>query len=108
MMHLIVLVINMFAKWASSTAIQVSSKLLIAILAGYAFTSGYVALSSILLVKLGMPMGEAAVLNGMLGFILYLYVILWVFATKKLWRTSAIIILMAVAMIVVSPYLVNS
>jgi hypothetical protein len=98
----------MDVTWVSNTAIQVSSKILIAILAGYAFTSGYVALSSILLVKLGMRMGEAVVLNGMLGFILYLCVILWVFATAKVWRTSAIVTLMAVAMIVVSPYLVNS
>lgn len=98
----------MFAKRVSNTAIQVSSKLLIAIFGGYVFASGYVAFSSVLLVKLGMQMGEALVLNTMLGFIVYLCVMLWIFATIKLWQTSVIIILTAVAMIIVSPYLAEN
>lgn len=99
---------NMLATWVSHTAIQVSTKILIAILGGYAFTSGYVALSSVFLVKLGMQMGEAVILNGMLGFIVYLGVILWVLTTAKIWRTSTIITLMAFAMIIVSTYLAKS
>lgn len=98
----------MLARWASDSAIQLSFKLLIAIFGGYVFTSGYVAFSTVLLVKLGMQMGEAVVLNTMLGFIVYLCLMLWIFATTKLWQTSGIIILIAVAMIVVSPYLAES
>lgn len=100
---------NMLAtRLMTNTAIKVSTKILIAVLGGYAFTSGYVALSSILLVKLGMQMGEAVMLNGMLGFIVYLGVILWVFTTAKMWQTSSIIILVAFAMIVASTYLAKN
>jgi hypothetical protein len=89
----------------SSGLIQVCVKIFSAVLFGYAFISGYVAFSSILLIKLGMQMGEAVALNGMIAFILYLGIVVWVFATAKVWQTSLIIIFAAIAMILVSPYL---
>jgi hypothetical protein len=83
-------------------------KILIAILGGYAFTSGYVAFLSIILAELGMKVGEALMLSAMTGFIVYLCVMLWVFTTQKIWQTSIVIILMAAVMITVSPYLAEN
>jgi hypothetical protein len=90
------------------TRVVGSVKTLVAILAGYAFTSGYVAFLSIMLAKLGMEVGEALMLSAMTGFIVYLCVILWIFTTQKIWRTSIVIILMAAVMITVSPYLAEN
>ena len=92
----------------STVASVVSFKVLIATLGGYAFISGYVAFVSIVLSKLGMEIGEAVMLSAMTGIIVYLCVIFWIFTTKKIWRTSAIIILMAVVMTIVSLYLTES
>lgn len=91
-----------------TSALAVSIKILIAILGGYAFTSGYVAFLSIMLAELGIEAGEALMLSAMTGFLVYLCVTLWMFTTQKIWRTSIIIILMAVVMITVSPYLAEN
>ena len=86
-------------------SVKTFTAILIAIVGGYAFTSGYVAFFSVVLAKLGMEKGEAIMLSTMTGFIVYLCVILWIFTTQKMWRTSTVILLMAVVMIIVSPYL---
>jgi hypothetical protein len=90
------------------TRVVGSVKTLVAILAGYALTSGYVAFLSIMLAKFGMELGEALMLSAITGFIVYLGVILWVFTTPKIWRTSIVIILMAGVMVTVSPYLAEN
>lgn len=83
------------------------AKILIAVLGGYAFTSGFVALSSVLLAKLGMHLGEAVVLSGLLGLLVYPMLIFWVFTTSQHWRTYSTIAVSAAAMIILSPYLAS-
>lgn len=85
---------------------KVSVKILIAILGGYAFTSGYVAFLSIMLAKYGMKIGEALMLSAMTGLIVYLGVILWMFSTQHVLRTSIIIVSVAAIIIPTTPYLV--
>jgi hypothetical protein len=85
--------------------IEICIKILLAIFGGYAFTSGYIALSSILFVSFGMQVGEAVVLHTMIGILVYLGVILWVFSTSHIWRTSLIISMMAAGMLISSSYL---
>jgi hypothetical protein len=106
--HLLCIRVSENMTLTKTLALAVSIKILIAILAGYAFTSGYVAFLSIMLLELGMEAGEALMLSAMTGFIVYLCVTLWIFTTQKVWRTSIIIILLAVVMITVSPYLAEN
>lgn len=59
---------------------------------GYAFTSAGVALASVALRQLGLPRSEAVVLSAMLGFVLYLLVLLWAFSVRspvRLWVVLA-------------------
>jgi hypothetical protein len=106
--HLLCIRVSENMTLTKTLALAVSIKILIAILGGYAFTSGYVAFLSIMLLELGMEAGEALMLSAMTGFIVYLCVTLWIFTTQKVWRTSIIIILLAVVMITVSPYLAEN
>jgi hypothetical protein len=85
-----------------------ATKAILALFGGYIFMSGYVALSSIISIILGMELGEAVVLNSMVGYFVYLLIILWVFATVKLWRTLIIISFFSSGMIVLSLYLVKT
>lgn len=88
-----------------NTPARISVQILTAIVGGYAFTSGYVAVLSIVLARLGMARGEAVVLSGMTGFIIYLFIIVCVFTSPKLWQSSAIVSASSIAMIILSPYL---
>jgi hypothetical protein len=106
--HLLCIRVSKNMTLTKTSALAVSIKILIAILGGYAFTSGYVAFLSIMLAELGIEAGEALMLSAMTGFLVYLCVTLWMFTTQKIWRTSIIIILMAVVMITVSPYLAEN
>jgi hypothetical protein len=82
--------------------IQTVVQIIVGILGGYVLMSAYVALSSILMAKLGMQLGEAVMLNSMLGLMAYLFVLLWGFTTTKGWRTSAIITCTAAGMMIAS------
>lgn len=61
-------------------------RLIAAIPGGYALTAAAVAVSGGLLPLLGMTRSDAVVLSAMLGFVLYLVLLLWAFAERSLAR----------------------
>lgn len=63
-----------------------------AILGGYAFCWGFVALGVSGLFGLGMPFHDAERLSGMLAFILYPVAFLWVFAARSLGRVWGVLV----------------
>lgn len=72
----------------SDVIFPVISRLTASILLGYAFTAGSVALLSGVLTMLGISRVEATTLAAMLGFPLYLLLLLWSFSQpdlKHLW-----------------------
>jgi hypothetical protein len=57
-----------------------------AVLGGYAFSAALVALAAVCLsLGTGLPRSEAVLLSAMAGFLLYLTVLLWAFAERRLW-----------------------
>ena len=75
--------------WRRSAAVL--SRLLAAVCGGYALAAGCVALVSVALPRLvGVPRGEAVLLASMLGFVVYLVLLLWAFAAR-LWRVWAVL-----------------
>ncbi len=58
-----------------------------AVLGGYAFSAALVALLALALpLAVGMPRSEAVLLASMLGFLIYLALLIWAFAERRLWR----------------------
>lgn len=63
-----------------------------AVVGGYAFSASMVALSAVLLpLSFGMARSEAVFLAAMLGFVIYLVVLLWAFAARRMWRVWAVL-----------------
>jgi len=65
---------------------QVGSRIAAAILGGYAFTWGLMALGVVLLCAAGMEFHDAEHLGYIIGFLVYLSVFLWAFASCSLVR----------------------
>ena len=66
-------------------AALIALRLFLAVLGGYLLSAGYVALGAVLLAGV-MPRGEAFALSAMPGFVLYLFVLIWAFAQRKVGR----------------------
>lgn len=67
-------------------------RLLGAVFGGYALTALAVAAAGAVLARLGMVRSEAVVLAAMLGFVVYLVLLLWAFSVKsvvRLWLALA-------------------
>ncbi|MGH8847398.1 MAG: iron uptake protein [Polaromonas sp.] len=62
-----------------------------AVLGGYVFSAALVALLAAGLPLAGLPRSEAAVSAAMLGFVLYLLVLLWAFSVRSLVRLWAVL-----------------
>lgn len=62
-----------------------------ALLGGYGFTAALVALLAGALPLVGMARSEAVVLAAMLGFVIYLLVLLWAFSVRSLARLWAVL-----------------
>lgn len=63
-----------------------------AVFGGYALTALTVASAGAVMARLGMARSEAVVLAAMLGFVLYLALLLWAFSVKsgvRLWMALA-------------------
>lgn len=80
-------------------------RVILAILGGYGFTSGYFAMLSIALVATGFNRPEAMWWGVLTSFLIYTIVVIWIAATKRPWLTSLLIIGGAAAMVTVSPSL---
>ncbi|MEM8766628.1 MAG: hypothetical protein AAGE43_04240 [Pseudomonadota bacterium] len=83
----------------------IALRCLIVIFGGYALTSGLVALSGQALHELGLPLGESVLLVTMLGFLLYLAIIIWGFADPRLPRVVLFIGVGSLASIGLSSFL---
>lgn len=69
------------------------ARVVTAVMGGYAFSASLVALASVALpLVFGLPRSEAVLLSAMLGFVLYLVVLLWAFSAKRLWRVCAVLL----------------
>jgi len=62
-----------------------------ALLGGYAFCWGFIALGVAGMYRLGMPFHDAEHLSEMLAFLVYLGVFLWAFAARSLPRVWAVL-----------------
>ena len=60
-----------------------------ALLGGYAFSAALVALLTVALARAGLPRSEAVVSASLLGFGVYLLVLLWAFSVPSLLRLWA-------------------
>lgn len=64
--------------------LKTAGRILLAVGGGYWATSSSFALMACLMVACGLPRVEAVTLGMMLAFILYLCLILWVFAVRRI------------------------
>jgi hypothetical protein len=70
-----------------------SARILLAVVGGYAFSASASALLAVTLPRLtNMDRGEAVVLAAMLGFLIYLVVLLWAFAARRLARVGVALV----------------
>ncbi len=74
-----------------SEALRMCLRLIAAIPGGYALTAAAVAALGGLLSLAGMTRSDAVVLSAMLGFVLYLVLLLWAFAERSLARLWGVI-----------------
>lgn len=69
--------------------LQTSLRVVTAVLGGYAAASGVVALLAVGLPRLtGLARSEAVVLASMMGFLIYLALLIWVFSAQRLSRLA--------------------
>ncbi|MGC4097109.1 MAG: hypothetical protein QM706_08335 [Nitrospira sp.] len=61
-------------------------RVVLVIFGGYAAAAGFVTGASVALPLIGMVRSEAVALAAMLGFVVYLVLLLWGFAERRLWR----------------------
>ena len=72
---------------ASIKAVQIVLRLVAAIGGGYAAAAGLAALAAVALPQVtGLPRSEAVVLASMLAFLIYLALLIWAFAERRLVR----------------------
>ena len=73
-------------------AAGIAARVVLALGGGYALTAAGVLLLAVALAALGMARSEAVVLASMLGFLIYLGVLLWAFAEPRLPRVVAVLL----------------
>ena len=76
--------VTMDLKLKQRFSSEVTGRVAAALLGGYAFCWGFIALGVAGLYALGMPFHDAEQLSSMLAFILYLVVFLWAFTARRL------------------------
>lgn len=76
---------------ATRSWVRIVLRLIAALPGGYAFTAAVVALLATALPLLGLARSEAVVSAAMLGFVLYLLVLLWAFSVRSLARLWAVL-----------------
>ena len=71
---------------SSLTPLHIASRVSASLIGGYAFVWGFVTLGIALLIKAGMPYGDAQTLTFLLAFLVFLGCFLWAFAAARLAR----------------------
>lgn len=74
-----------------SPAVRIASRFTVAVGGGYAAMVGFTGLLGIALCRMGMAGSEAVLLASMLGFPLYLSIIIWGFAAISLRRVATVL-----------------
>ncbi len=82
-------------KASTRAWINVLARVVLATLGGYAASAGIVAALSATMPLTGMSRSEGVVLASMLGFIVYLVLLLWSFAERRLWRLGFVLAFLA-------------
>lgn len=77
---------------ASTSRLAIASRIAAAVLGGYAFCWGFVALAVAGLYALGMAFHDAEHLGAILAFLLYLGAFCWAFVTPRPWRAWAVLV----------------
>jgi len=80
------------ATASSVSTRHVVSRIAAALLGGYVFTWGFIALSLAGLYGLGMRFHDAEALANIIGFLLYLVVFLWAFGAGRLNRVWLVLV----------------
>lgn len=73
-----------------SEAVRITGRVLLAVIGGYFTASGIVAALSVVLVTMGMAASESGMLTVMLGVAIYLVMLIWGFASRRLAATALI------------------
>jgi len=82
---------NAYTRSPRRHRFQLGLRLIAAIPGGYALSAASVATLAGLLAQSGMARSDAVVLSAMLGFVLYLVLLLWAFAVRSVARLWAVI-----------------
>lgn len=78
---------------AKRVTLRVAPRVVLAVFAGFGFTTAVSGLGAVgLPLAFGMARSEAALLCSMLGFVLYLIVLLWAFAEPRLMRVALVLV----------------
>ncbi len=91
-----------------SVNVERSLRLVLALVGGYVFAAGFVALVAAGLPHLGMANTESTTLGGMLGMLVYLTIMIWAVASTRPLRAAVIVFVAAALMILLAPMLVVS
>ncbi|MEM1271039.1 MAG: hypothetical protein AAGI08_13445 [Bacteroidota bacterium] len=75
---------NRIRSAVTHPGVQITQRVLLAVVGGYYLSAAAVTLFAALLATLGMVRSEAVVLSMMLGFLFYLGLLIWAFAAKRL------------------------
>ncbi len=71
---------------------RVALRVAAAVVGGYVWTASWVALLAALLPAVGVARSEAVVLAAMLGYVIYLLVLLWAFSVRSLARLVVVLL----------------
>ncbi len=77
---------NRMQRATVATVVSTLLRVIGAVLGGYGFSAALVALVAVGLTALGLARSEAVVAASLLGFVLYLVVLLWAFSVRSLAR----------------------
>jgi hypothetical protein len=78
---------------ANARAAAVVSRVVGAVFGGYAFSASSVALAMVVLpLAFGLTRSESVILVPMIGFVLYLVVLLWAFSERRLRRVWGVLL----------------
>jgi|GEM_PF-6551830 len=77
---------------------QTISRVVLAVIGGYFLSATLVSLAALGLSMLGMARSEAVISSAMLGFLVYLVIVLWGFAERRFRRIVLVLLLAPIAL----------
>lgn len=72
--------------------VTLAARILLAVLGGYAFCWGVIALCVAVTFPLGAELHDGEMLGSILALLLYPAAFLWAFAARSLWRVGAVLV----------------